>query len=274
MKLFLLFSLLLMGATPGFAINYGCDLTPRQALEIVNAEIYKMHFAIGEHKGDLFEVDDSMPEPMKVNYNYNFKTQKKEVYLKYETIVRPQQSGRPKLFNTFYVDMQRARNLMYVCLNFDSAHPEQSHLSVYFIEAHGLDPRASEQDDDFFNSVANKLFQPGGVLNWTKDSLARLAPLKMQLAPLGYITKEMHDGIKDIPVIGDIFEIPEGAAMILQSGLATYNRVLGTGISKVEVTRNGVSFFKDIDPDKTVLNVPALFIDLNKLGIDPFESFK
>jgi hypothetical protein len=274
MKLFIMISLIYFISESSWSANYGCNLTPRQALEIINNEVYRMHYMIANHESPILDVEDSMPQPMKVNYNYDFRTQKKDVSVHYETIVRPQKTGYPKLFNSFYVQMERARHLMYVCLNFNSILPEESHLSIYFIEVHGLDPEASNQEDDVFKSAANKLFQPGGILNWAKGSVANIAPLKMELAPLGYITKEIHDGIKQIPVVGDLFEIPEGAAMILQSGLGAYNQILTTGVSKIEVTRSTLSFFKDTDPDKTIINIPILVIDLKKIGIDPFEGFK
>ncbi|MGZ3796984.1 MAG: hypothetical protein ACXVB1_11490, partial [Pseudobdellovibrionaceae bacterium] len=136
----------------------------------------------------------------------------------------------------------------YVCFNHDSKKPEETHFTLYFMSAYGLEP-ASADREDLTTIPGDWFFGPGGLFQGISGSVTELTRVPIEIIPVDYIAKDVSDWTESIPILRNIIQVPVTGLNFTAEFLALINRTLGAGVERIVITANEIEFSNSVDLD-------------------------
>ncbi len=251
------------------ALPYGCQIMPKDAVKLTD-KLIRAFYEKTEEPGSIARyLPNNLPINGEVQQEVDKATGDSIDQIKYEAILRPKKSDYFHLFHLIMFKLERTRNLMYVCLNHDSRKPKESHLTIYFMLAYGLE-RVSSERDNITTVPGDWLFGPGGIFNGKSSSVAQITRVPVELVPLHHLTDDVSNWTENIPLIEEVFKIPGTALKFSGVLLARINEKLGAGVERIEVTSKAIEFANSVDLDHPEKRNVLYRLELAELGLKSF----
>lgn len=227
-----------------FAQSKGCQILPADAVSMADRVIKRMYFGVprtGEHP---MLMPDTIPISSEITGGYDKKTDKPHHHVQYESIMRPKKTGFFQMLGMILFKLDRSRNFIYVCVNDDSAKPEETHMTIYFMYAYGLEPG---QKDDVANMAGDWLWGPGGVLKSSKSSVVKLTRLPVILTPVQFVTNDALNFFDSFPWLSKLLLFPSAFLKVSGEVLNSINEKLGLGVQRIVVKPHVIEFDNFVD---------------------------
>ncbi|MGZ3746632.1 MAG: hypothetical protein ACXWRE_04665 [Pseudobdellovibrionaceae bacterium] len=244
---FFLHFFLLTATQQALALQYGCRLTPKDAVAMTDRLIQKF-YKNSEGSAEPRYLPNNLPINTEIQQEVDPKTNQANDHVQYEAILRPKKTDYFPLQNIMLFKLERSRNLMYVCFNHNSKKPEENHLTIYFMSAYGLEP-ASANRDDLTTIPGDWFFGPGGLFQGISGSVTELTRVPIEIIPVDYIAKDVSDWTESIPILRNIIQVPVTGLNFTAEFLALINRTLGAGVERIVITANEIEFSNSVDLD-------------------------
>lgn len=229
-----------------FALQVGCRIVPKQAVYIVDKMIHSSFMETTNEEDRSRYLRNTIPINTRVEYSTVKNSNQIHDTVQYESILRPLKTDEFDLFKLILFKLERTRHLMYVCLNFNSLIPSETHLTIYFMQAYGLEPQTLGRDN-LTTIPGDWLFGPDGILKSKNDKVAQIARIPIQFLPLEKLSNSFSFFARILPNLDKIFQIPSGILKIPVGILSKINEKLGAGVERIEVTSTGIEFANSVD---------------------------
>jgi hypothetical protein len=242
---------------------------PNKAVEITDRFIKTFYEQTQKDDEHPRYVPNYIPIATKIEQVNHPETDRVDRQMKYEAILRPRKSATFRMLQLILFKLDRSRHLMYVCFNLDSQKMEETHLTIYFLLAYGLESKFTERDN-FATAPGDWLFGPDGLFRSDSDPVAKITRVPVELAPLHHLSNGMSDWTEAIPLASSVFRIP--GTMLKFSGtlLSRINEKLGAGVERITITQKSIEFANQVDLEHPEDAHVLYELDFAEQGVTPF----
>ena len=280
-----------------------CEANPKMAVKYVDQLVRTLYKLRKVDPDSSLQFPDLIPL-QRNDYvgSFSFDKRKNESANKvsYQAILRPKlilrknKDGTPdkniwgnlvwdvptlRFLNLVMFKLDRSRHLMYVCGNYDSKHPENLKLTIYFIVAYGLVDREveltgdiskdekllpefdytsgdfsvnrhkKEADDNSDTIFGDWLFGPGKIFGSKNSSVASIGRIPVEFLPFSTLTGGVVDIIEWLPGLDVLLKVPASGIKLTGRLASKVISDLGAGVQRIELTNNKLEFASDVDLD-------------------------
>lgn len=240
----LIFLFILTDFQGAFAQTKGCQILPSEAVSMADRVIKRLYFGTprtGEH---ALVMPDNLTINNEVMGGFDKMKSKAHHHVRYEALLRPKKTGFFHMLGIVLFKLDRSRNFLYVCVNDDSEKIKETHLSIYFMHAYGLEP---EQKENLANLPGDWFWGPGGVLKGAKSSVVKLTRLPVILTPVHFLTNDALNILEPFPWMSKLLLFPSAFLQFSGEVLNSINEKLGLGVQRILVRPNVIEFANFVD---------------------------
>jgi hypothetical protein len=228
--------------------SHSCQTAPIEAIRGLDKFIKSLATEAERSGSGRYEVPNLLPLGSGLEFQSDLQTEASSRRVHYEALLRPRGDQVFELFHLILFKLERARHVLYVCLNQNSEKPDETYMSIYFLKAYGL--QSSEKGDrDWVHRPGDWLFGPEGLLRWGEQPVVQLARIPVEVMPLHRLTNGTTDLTEGIPFVEEAFKVPGTALKFTGSLLSSLNEKLGAGIERITLTPTKIEFANDVDPE-------------------------
>lgn len=267
-NLYLIFFMTVLLTTSwGQALEMGCQFKLAQTVKLVDKSIRTYYKKQQIETDGTIQVPNIIPLQNQVYQELESNSETPQEQTQYEAVLRPKQSDYFHLLHLVMFRLERTRNLMYVCFNHNSLHPSENHVTIYFLNAYGLEP-ISMNRDNLSTIFGDWLLGPDGLIANPSDALASITRIPIELVPLHIATNGLKDFTENIPVIDKIFKAPGTAMQIPGNLINKINQALSVGVERIVVTPEYIEFASSVNLDRPN-EAKILYRMVTTAGIEP-----
>lgn len=246
LKVLPLFLLLISISKISFALEFGCQFMPTQAIKLLDKSVRNYFHKQQINADGTIILPNIIPLQNQVQQEISPNDGKTIEQTQYEAILRPKHSDYFQLLHLIMFKLERTRHLMYVCFNENTSKPNENHVTIYFLSAYGLEP-ISMNRDNLSTVLGDWLMGPNGLFNSNTGSVAEITRIPIELLPLHYATNGMSDFTEDLPYIGKVLKTPGTAIQFSGNLLNQINQVLRAGVERIVITSKKIEFASSVD---------------------------
>lgn len=263
---------ILFSSTCTYAQTQACQFGPNASIESIKKIILEMHHnEDNKHEGGL-----SFPHAVPLNTTVNFEstsdesnnTDNSRKVINYEALLRPQKNYTFNLLNLIMFKLNKNKNLMYVCLNYDSEKLAESHLTIYFLSVKGLDTKP--KNSNIFTNIFSYVSGSKSTSPSVDDEVAKLTRIPIEFFALHLITQDVTNWLEEIPIIGTVFKIPGTAIKFSGDLISGFTGSLGGGVEKIDITHKEIIFSNFVNANNTEDTHVIYRFNLEENGISIF----
>lgn len=254
MKLISSFSVMLglLVAGQSHGVSPGCRYFPREFVTLSDRMIRS--FYSNPHRNDpgaiVFPYE--LPLQTDVDLSMSLSTNQTRGILRWETILRPTKTAYVNLIGLVTIKLDHDRDLMYICINDEIGKPRNSHVTIYFMSASGLNPRRGMNA----GLPLTSRLDPSQLFDNTPTPLVWLSPVTAEIMPLSNISDTLTKVSDWVPILGTIFKIPAALPREFGKLIVRGNKAIGAGVERIVIRNNIIEFATDVNvnnPDQALI---------------------
>lgn len=254
-----------------YAQPQACQFGLNASVEHIKKIVLDMHNDENALKDDGLSFPNTVPLNTELNLEFSadesLNSDDSHKIINYEAILRPQKNYSINLLNLIIFKLNRDKNLMYVCLNYDSNKLEEAHLTIYFLSVAGLNTKPKKKNivSNFFSAFTDLNNTPSA-----DDKIAKLTRIPIELFALHLITQEITNWLQEVPYIGKVFKVPGAALKFSGNLISKFTGSIGAGVERIDITQKEM-IFSNFVSSKNSENTHVIYrLNLEEHGISIF----
>lgn len=263
---------ILFFSTYAYAQSPACQFGPHASIEYIKKIVLEMHNNQDALKDDGLSFPNTVPLNTVANFEFSpddsNNSDNFHKVINYEAILRPQKNYTINLLNLLMFKLNKNKNLMYVCLNYDSDKLSEARLTIYFLSVIGLNTKSKTKN--IFSNILNILTDAKNNAPNVDDEIAKLSRIPIELFALHLITQDITNWLKEIPIIGTVFKIPGTALKFSGNLISSFTGSIGAGIERIDITQKEIIFSNFVN-SKNIEETNVIYrLNLEENGISIF----
>lgn len=225
----------------------GCRVLPAEAVDFADGLIKRIYFASPNKNSKSLIMPDNVPINTEFVGEFGKNSARSSHNAQYEALLRPRKTGFFHILHVVLFKLDRSRNFLYVCMNENSKRPQDSHLTIYFMAAYGLE---ETKWDNMAYMPGDLAWGPAGLLKSAQGSVAKITRLPVILTPVHFLTHDAMDLLDYIPLIGRALKIPGSVVRWSGELINRINEKLGLGVERIVIQPHVIEFSNYVDLKK------------------------